>query len=105
MSEELVTMLKTDYVALEASSERLAALTAENAALRADNLRLVNDLETEGAKVEALSRENVELRKSLKEEGDVVAALQHYFIEYVTHYDHEPPDDAIEGLRSRLIWD
>lgn len=38
------------------------------------------------------------------EDDDTISALR-YFVDYVITYDHEAPDDAIEGLRARLIWD
>ena len=54
-------------VLLRESAAELSRLTAENKALRADNLTLVNDLEQEGVRIEAYQRENKAMREALKE--------------------------------------
>ena len=50
---------------LQDASGRIAQLEAENAELRKDNLKLVNSLELEGARLEMLARELCELRKAV----------------------------------------
>jgi hypothetical protein len=65
--------------------------------------------ELNSLRLRSASEMSVRLRAMLKqlrddEDDDSISALR-YFVEYVTIYSHEPPEEAIEGLRARLIWD